>query len=160
VTALAENPQGCQTATVAADCRHLFEYISDDYLTLCLLTSTNRIWMTAIYRTNVVIKPCDPEGLCTFEGRECAKELISAMEGADVSAPSISYTLAANFIETNSTAVDAVDARLRASGLNREGCTEYYMDVEPVVAHQLFVSPAVDSDWSRPPGQKDESGSA
>jgi hypothetical protein len=98
--------------------------------------------MTNIDPVKIAIKPCDSEALRTAEGRDEAEKLISSMEGADVSAPHISYTLGVDCIETSSSAVGAVEARLQASGLNREGGTEWYMEVEPCVANLPTVSPA------------------
>lgn len=97
--------------------------------------------MTNIYQAKIVIKPCDPEAFCTAEGQKWAKELISGMEEADVSMPPVSYTLGANFIETGSSALDVVEARLRASGLNREGGTECYTELEPGAANLPSVPP-------------------
>jgi hypothetical protein len=102
--------------------------------------------MTNIYQAKIAIKPCDPEAFRTAEGRDGAEKLISSMEGADVSAPPISYTLGDDFIETSSSAIDAVEARLRASGLNREGGTEWYTEVEPCAANLPSVSPTCDPD--------------
>lgn len=91
--------------------------------------------MTSIYQTTIVIKPYDPEAFRSAEGQRNAEDLIAQMEAVDILMPPVSFKLNPDFIETSTTAIEVVEARLRASGRNREGGTEYYTDVEPSIAN-------------------------
>ena|SRR5665811_1414950 len=90
--------------------------------------------MTALYKENIAIRYAGPEGLSSASGRRAAEALIAAMEAADVPGSSVAFTLQPDCIETNASSADDVERRLLASGRNREGHSEWYIDVEPVTA--------------------------
>jgi hypothetical protein len=87
--------------------------------------------VTNAFNSPIVIKKDGPEALTTQRGRADGEALVEAMESAELDVEYLVFEINDDYIETSaSAAASTVERRLNASGLNREGLSEWHVELE------------------------------